>query len=585
MEFSGWEHKNWSKKLLFIFLALALYLWSWNQAFGDLKEAAIDLISFTEKEFEHIETAEAGENKRRLKPELQIEDEIKPIAEELQKYIHPQTEGQNRIGYIAIDKRSAEINQATWLYVKNALDAYRKNPPLFIILELNTPGGEVFSAEEISDALKEMDTQLNVPIVANVNNWAISAGALLAFSCRFIAVSKDASIGAAEPIMLDQTGKMEAASEKINSALRTDFANRAHFFGRNPYIAEAMVDKDTILVVRQGKVLKLDDEAQMHLTGPDPDIILSRKGKLLTLDAEQALKYGVADFLVPPLKTEPLTAAEKESGQWPASKLALMHLPFFKEIPNAVVDAYRMDWKMHFLAFLASPAVSSLLFLALAIGFYLELSSPGFGLPGTVALVSLFLIILSSFALEIGSWLELILLLAGVAILLVELFVLPTFGLLGFIGILFFLVGLFGMMLPGLRSISFEYDTHTFNAAGQMAFERLAWLSGALVLAFLLIALFARYAPPSLRLFNRLVLKGNEQTGYIAAESPAALPQPGSKGIAYTVLRPAGKVLINDTLYDALSAGEFIEKGAQIRVLQLDGSTIVVEPDPEEKHP
>ena len=227
-------------------------------------------------------------------------------------------------------------------------------------------------------------------------------------------------------------------------------------------------------------MVKLDSESQIRLEGPNPDQLLSTKGKLLTLDAEQALKYGVADFMVPPTKTTPLTPAEEEAGRWPANKTALMHLPFFEKIPQAQIEAYRMNWKMRFLAFLASPAVSSLLFLGLAVGFYLEMSTPGFGLAGTVAVVSLFLIILSSFALEVGNWLELILLLAGVAIILVELFLLPTFGLLGFIGILFFLVGLFGMMLPGLSSLSFEIDTQTFNAAGEMVFERLAWLAGRL---------------------------------------------------------------------------------------------------------
>jgi membrane-bound serine protease (ClpP class) len=498
------------------------------------------------------------------------------LEQELIQHILYHSEGPNRIGHILIDDRTSGINQSTWLYVKSALDTYKESRPIFIILELNTPGGEVFSAQKISDALKEFDTQYNIPVIAYVNNWAISAGAMLALSCRFIAVAKDGSIGAAEPIIQDQTGKMETASEKINSALRTDFANRARFFGRNPFIAEAMVDKDTILVVRHGKVIKLDNESQIKTSGQEPDLILSRKGKLLTLDSQQALEYGVADFLVPPTKTVPFTTTEEQTGKWAAEKMSLMHLPFFKEIPNATIDAYRMDWKMRFFAFLASPAISSLLFLGLVVGFYLEMSTPGFGLAGTVAVTSLFLIILSSFSLEIGNWLELILLFTGIAIILVELFILPTFGLLGFIGVLFFLIGLFGMMLPGLSSVNFEFDTKTFNAAGDLVLERLAWLSGSLILALLLIILLARYVTPSFAGFNRFVLKGNEQTGYIAGENPTHLPQPGEKGVAVTVLRPAGKIVIGEVLYDAMSAGGFIEKDTKIQVLNLEGSTIVV---------
>ena len=107
----------------------------------------------------------------------------------------------------------------------------------------------MFAAQQISDALKELDTQYGIPVVAYINNWAISAGAMLAYSCRYIVVVKDASMGAAAPVIASETGEMKEASEKINSAMRADFAGgRARFFDRNPNIAEGMVDKDLILV-------------------------------------------------------------------------------------------------------------------------------------------------------------------------------------------------------------------------------------------------------------------------------------------------------------------------------------------------
>lgn len=500
----------------------------------------------------------------------------KLFDEELKKRIVFNPTGPNLVGHILIEDRTSGINESTWLYVKKALEGYKETKPIFVILELNTPGGEVFAAQKISDALKELDTQYNIPVVAYINNWAISAGAMLAYSCRFIAATRDASMGAAEPVIQDQAGKMEAASEKVNSAIRADFANRASFFNRNPYIAEAMVDKDTILVLRHGKIIKLDNEAQIQKNGPDADIIISPKGKLLTLSADQMLDYGVADIIVPPTKTVPITSQEQESGKWPANKMALFHQPFFKDIPNAVVDSYRMDWKTRFFVFLATPIVSSLLFLGLIVGFYLEINSPGLGVPAAIAFTCLFLIVISSFSLEIANWLELILLLVGIIIILTELFVLPTFGLLGFIGVIFFLAGLFGMMIPGVSSIGFELDTKTFNAAGEVFFERLAWLCGTLVVAFLVIALLARYVTPKFAAFSRFVLKGGEQTGYIAGDNPAALPQVGSKGAAASTLRPSGKVMINDEMYDAVSSGGFIDKGVPVVVVELDGSVIIV---------
>ena len=215
------------------------------------------------------------------------------------------SKGPNTIGLIRIDDKKSTISQSTWIYVKSALEYYKKNPPRLIILDLNTPGGEVFAAQKISDALKDFDTQQNIPVVAFINNWAISAGAMLTYSCRFITTTKDGSMGAAEPVHLGEGGQMVTASEKVNSALRTDFANRARFFDRDPNIAEAMVDKDIILVKRYGKIIRLDKEDQIRASGPNPDLVITSKGKLLTLSAQEMIDYGVADLLLQPAKFGP----------------------------------------------------------------------------------------------------------------------------------------------------------------------------------------------------------------------------------------------------------------------------------------
>ncbi len=500
----------------------------------------------------------------------------KTVDQELAKYLPvPAPDQAVSVGLITIGGHESEINQATWLYVKNALDFYKVHKPAFIILELNTPGGEVFSAQKISDALKEMDTQLGIPVVAFIDNWAISAGAMLAYSCRFIAIVKDASMGAAEPLTVE-SGKAEPASEKINSAIRADFANRAQYFDRNPAIAEAMVDKDTILVMRKGTIIKIEQESQFISTGPDPDVWIKPKGKLLTLTAEQMMRYGVADILVPPAKLVPITAEEIEKGSWPASKNLLFTTPYFEKFSHATIDEYRMDWKGRFFAFLSHPLISSLIFLGMILGFYIEINTPGFGLPGTVGVTCLFLIILSSFALEIANWLELIFLLSGLSILMLELFVLPTFGLLGFIGILLFFAGLLGMMLPGLGSIHYEFDSQTFNAAGEVFIQRLAWVSGTLLAGFILILILSRYMTLNLGPLRRFVLVGHEQEGYSAVDKGSDLPSAGSEGVTLTALRPSGKIIVSDKIYDAISYGIFIEKDKKIVVDRVEGGTIVV---------
>ncbi len=339
-----------------------------------------------------------------------------------------------------------------------------------------------------------------------------------------------------------------------------------------------MVDKDLILVRRYGKIIKLDAEAQVRKTGQAPDVLIKAKGKLLTLSAEQMMDYGVADLLLLPEKLAPITEEERAEGRWPASKMLLFQQPFFKEIPQALVETYKMSWQTKFFALLATPLISSLLVLGLMIGFYVEISSPGFGLAAMVALTCLFLLILSNFALQLVGWLEIIMLLTGLLIVFVELFIVPTFGILGFVGLLLFIGGLFSMLLPSIGSVSFEVDSHSLNAAGQVFVERLAWLAGTLIVGVIIIMLLTRYVMPKFGLFQRLVLHGEQDAskGYIAGEDPVNLPPPGSPGEVLATLRPAGKVIIHDNVYDVVSAGGFIEKGERIVVLRLDGSKIVV---------
>lgn len=501
------------------------------------------------------------------------------LTHRLEKYIHARKAAPFTIGHLIIEDHSSSISQATWLYVKNGLDYYKKTKPAFIILELNTPGGEVFAAQKISDALKEFDTQYDIPIVCFINNWAISAGAMLAYSCRFIAVTKDGSMGAAEPVIMGEDYQMKTASEKVNSALRADFANRARFFDRNPLIAEAMVDKDMILVLRHGQILKLDNESQIRQTGPSPDKVISPKGKLLTLSAAEMMEYGVADLLLMPAKTSEITQHERDVGKWEASKMLLFTDPYFKQFGAGSIDSYQMDWKSRFFAFLALPYISSLLLLGVILGFYLELSAPGFGLAGSIALISLVLIILSSFALEIANWLEVILLCIGAIIILAEIFVIPTFGLLGVFGIICFLIGLMGLLIPGISSVEYEFDTQTFNAAGDVVLQRVLWICGTLVAAFGIILVLARYLSPYLASYSKLVLRGDEQEtsqGYIAGEDPAKMPKIGQVGEVLSTLRPAGKIAIDGHIWDGISQGSFIEKGAHISVIGNEGSNVIV---------
>jgi membrane-bound serine protease (ClpP class) len=478
-----------------------------------------------------------------------------PVDLELGKSIIYNETGPNRVGRLLIPK-DRPIDQSTYLQVKFALEEYRKQGVCFVLLHLDTPGGEVFASMNIAKALQEMDQKYHIPVVAVIDNWALSAGAMLAYACRFIAISPQGLMGAAEPVMSGPSGGMESAPEKIKSALRAEFASLATFYGRNPLIAEGMVDKDIILVKRKGEIVSLQSIDELKTTGKHPDALISAPGKLLTLGAQQVLSLGIADLEL-----------QREDS-------SLFKTPFFSQIPHVEVQNYT-SWKVTFFAFLAHPAVASLLSMGLLIGGYMELQNPGLIIPGLVALSCLGLILLSQFAASAVDLLELLILGLGVLLLLVELVILPGFGVAGVLGIGLILVGLFTLLVHPGQGFDLEWEGFSWGLGAEGFMLRLSYLLVAVVASLLVIFLLARRLSPYLLRRNKMILD-TDQEGSIAGLERSQLPVEGALGESSTPLKPGGKIEIAGRFYDALSEGDFIEQGQKVVVIKIEGSRIIV---------
>ena len=494
-----------------------------------------------------------------------------------QKYISYSETESNLIGYLHIGL-DRPIDQSTFIYVKFAIEEFIKKKVRFVVLDLNTPGGEVLSALKIVDLLQKLDIQHHIPVVAFVHDWAVSAGAMLAYSCRFIGIEPNSLMGAAEPVHMGQEGQMVSASEKVNSALRAEFANLATFYKRNPLIAEAMVDKDIILVIRNHQLIQLRFENELRTSGSNPDTIVIEKGKLLTLNAKQLMEYGVADFEVPSVSLSEITDKEKEEGVWPAKKMLVFQQPYLAQIPHAMIVDYQ-DWRIGFFTLLSHPVIASLLFVGLIIGFYIEINTPGFGIPGSIGIGCLALIVLSSFASQAVNWIEIIILCVGLILLALELFVIPGFGITGILGIVLTIVGLFALMLPGITNFNI-LDPETFHLVGFTFFERLAWLCGSLIFAVIVIILLAKFFSHRYFRFSKLILKGEQETkeGYISGIPRDMMPNEGDLGETVTPLRPSGKVHIGENLFDAITQGGYLESHIAVEVIRIEGSKVVVRP-------
>lgn len=466
-------------------------------------------------------------------------------------------------GLISIADFSSAITEATWVYVNAALQHFKQFQVDFILLHLDTPGGEVLASQKIADLLQDFDFKYQIPVVALVHHRAYSAGALLAYSCRYILTHDSSSMGAAEVVIQD-AGGIASAGEKMNSAFRADLKNRAAYFKREPLIAEAMVDKDVLLVKRSGQFVKLQDNIDIRQDKENPDLLISEKGKLLTLNAQELEAFQVADFVL-----------GKQSPKAPLETL-LAQLPHLDK-HNLIQESFDLSWKERFLAFLISPLVSSLLFMGLIWGFYFELSSPGIGLPAIVAFICLGLIGLSSVSLETISYLDVGLIGAGALLLLTELFIIPGFGVLGFLGIIGILMGFASLLIPEFQqSPNFIWDFK--SAMGQDFLMRLGLMTFGFTLSAFFLLYYAKqlfYSP----LLKPLVAFGSQEDSksFATVDLLDKKKLLGKRAITLTVLKPSGKIKVEQKIYEASALGTFVEKGEEVHVVDIRMNQVIVQ--------
>lgn len=383
-----------------------------------------------------------------------------------------------------------------------------------ILLDINTLGGRVDAAIRIRDALLTS----SVKTIAFVHPRAISAGALIALSCDFIAVSSGASMGAATPIQLGEKGA-EPVEEKMVSYFRTEMRATAEAKGRRGDIAEAMVD------------------ASVSIEGVVP------AGKLLTLDKQAALAWHMADF-----------AAD--------DRAAVLKTLGLVSHPTIVIEE---NWAERVVRFLTDPVVSSLLMSLGTLGLLIELYTPGFGIAGALGVLSLSLFFGGHLLVHLAGLEEVILLGVGLASLGLEVFVIPGFGVAGVLGIVCIVAAL-ALSLTGLP-LSVVLSTSAWVAPlGRVLIALLSTLLGLVVaLRFL----------PRTRAGRSLVLQAStaRAQGFVSSDESRFL---GRVGAAESDLRPVGVARFGDVRVDVISEGEYIARGRSVKVIAVEGARIVV---------
>ena len=413
---------------------------------------------------------------------------------------------------------SEEIQPAAGRLIKKSFDEAERMKVDKIIIEINTYGGRL----DIADSIRTKILNSKIPTIAFINNNAASAGALISLACDSIYMAPGGSIGAAT-VVNGTSG--EAMPDKYQSYMRGMMRSTAETKGRNPDIAEAMVDERKVI---EG---------------------ISDSGKVLTLTSKEAVKYKIANGI-------------SSSVQDVIKK---MNVESYTLIPHKISSTDKL------INFLLNPVVNSLLIIIIIGGLYFEFKTPGLGVWILISLVGAIFFFTPLIIDGTANVWEILLFVVGVILLLLEIFVIPGFGVAGMAGIICIVAGLTFSLL-GFNGFNFEWNSLAGDLLAQSFFRVMAVVTVAFVGIF-----FFGQSLISLPGFNKLVLKSNQESkeGFSVKENNLD-GLIGQSGIVLHQLRPSGKIIIDGNIYDAISLTNMVEQGNSVKVISVEGSLLKV---------
>jgi len=441
-----------------------------------------------------------------------------------------------------------------------------------VIFDLDTPGGVSTAMNQLVRLI--LDDLRDAYTVAYVNPQAFSAGAVIALACNEIVLCPTGKMGAAMPIQIGPGGIVEIPEKergKFESADRTGMRTLATHRGYDPLLCEAMVTIDMVVWL-----VRNEQTGELRFVEPAEGALQVRGAPDRTpTTAPASSPWQFVRLIDGPMELISMTADEA------------VFMGFCRHVAPSMADVeeyYHLDapavvlsdtWSEKLVAFLTSPAVAGLLLMLGILGIYLELQTPGFGVPGVLGVVCFAILFGSQYLIGLANWWEIALFVVGLVLIALEVFVIPGFGVAGVAGILCCVVGLLAMLIPNAPG---EWPLPRTDLAWDLFQTGLLWLACAVVAAGAAIAVASKYLP-KIPGANRLVLAPAEAAdgAPVSDQSPMKRLRPGDAGVVESLCRPVGKARFGNDLMDVVCEGGTLAPGTRVRVLRRDGNRVVVE--------
>jgi membrane-bound serine protease (ClpP class) len=492
-----------------------------------------------------------------------------------------------------------------------------------IVFDINTPGGDMLATLDITHLIR---TECPANTVAWIHPQAFSAGTIIALQCREIVVSPGSTFGDAAPIQAAGPFLLEipaAERAKLEAPLISEVidAARRNHYDENLVRAFVSVGVELWLLenTTTGERIFVDRAEYKSVFGDDPPTTITSASPMMSQG--QRVRPRLPAFLEPERDERPVDMAEIERqiqdsqslppramlteadrGQWKliaqvdsADQLLTVKSDeaiYFGLAQTVIANEselkayfgaqdmrrYEPMWSESLVRFLVSLPVRLVLIIVFLVALFLELAAPGLGVFGATAAVALLILVGAPALAGLAQWWDILLIGVGLAMVAVELFVIPGTGLFGVLGIVALLTGMVGTFVSG--------DLDTAKGQSELWTGLVTTLTSAFA-AGIGIWLLSRHIQ-SLPLFNRLILHtelragdgrgSGATTGLLEAmgDGPRALSV-GDTGVAETDLRPGGRANINGRLLDVMSIDSYIHKGTPIRVVSVGRFEIEVE--------
>lgn len=407
-----------------------------------------------------------------------------------------------------------EINMSAFHHFRQACTDAREWNAQLVVLHLNTYGGALDAADSIRSTL----LRLPLPTVAFVDTNAASAGALIALACDSVYMAPGASMGSATVV----NGSGEPMPEKYQSYMSTIMRATAEHHGK----------------VVEGDTLRWRRDPAIAASMVNPEISVSLTGS-------QAVECGYADGVASNL-SEVLSDLN-------------IHEPEIEYYQSTLAD--------DILGFLSDTAVRAVLVMLILGGIYMEMHTPGLGFAAVVATVAATLYFLPML---IGGTMPgwvIITFIMGVILITMEVFVIPGFGVCGVAGVLAIIASLVGAMVnnDAITGVDFRAVVNSFGVV----------FIGMFLAVIAVWYLTSSHGPKWVRRHSELMTELKNSDGFVGVDmGPAKLV--GCEAKSVTVLRPAGKIEIDGTVYDAVSVGPFISAGRTVKVLKYENAQLYV---------